>query len=77
MSKRLGVRVALAIATLSVMTLLQGCGDDDGIGYSFVWAPVGSVAIPGFYYGGFDQGATSTTGSSGTGAAITAGAGTP
>jgi len=73
MSKRLGVRVVLAIATLSVMTLLQGCGEDDGIGYAFVWAPVGSVPIPGFYYGGFDQGTTGATTSSGGGAAITAG----
>jgi hypothetical protein len=73
MSKRLGVRVALAIATLSVMTLLQGCGEDDGFGYAFVWAPVGSAPIPGFFYIGSDQGTAGATSSSGAGAGITAG----
>ena len=68
MSKRLGVKVAVAIATLSVMTLLQGCGEDDGIVIGAAWAPIGSVPIPGFF-AGFSQGSTAGT----SGAVVTAG----
>ena len=50
MSKRLGVKLALAIAAVSAMTLLQGCGEDD-VSIGLAWGPVGSVPIPAFSSG--------------------------
>ena len=72
MSKRLGVRVALAIATLGAMTLLQGCADEDDMVFRFAWAPVGSVSIPWFDMG-FSQGAAAATSPTTSGAVATAG----
>ena len=46
MSKRLMLRLALAIAALSATMLLQGCGDDD-FSYSFVWVSGGATASSG------------------------------
>jgi hypothetical protein len=51
MSKRLGVKLALAIAAVSAMTLLQGCGEDDDVSIGLAWGPVGSVPIPAFSSG--------------------------
>ncbi len=71
MNKRLGVKLAVAIATLGAMTLLQGCNDDDGLVIGGAWAPIGSVSLPGF-------GTTVTFGTTGgSGQATTATTGTP
>ena len=48
MSKRLVVKLAVAIITLGAVTLLQGCGDeDDEVGYSFVWVSSGFMPASG------------------------------
>jgi len=48
MSKRLMLRLVLAIAALSATMLLQGCGDmDDDFSYSFVWVSGGSMSSSG------------------------------
>lgn len=62
MSKRLAVKLAVLIAALGAMTLLQGCGEEDGIEIGGVWAPVGSMPLIGFgtiSTGGAVQGTTS------------------
>jgi len=41
MSKRLVFKLALMVAALGAVTLLQGCGDDDSLVYRFVYAPMG------------------------------------
>ena len=71
MSKRLGVKVAVTIALLSAMTLLQGC-EDDGIVIGAAWAPIGSVPIPGFFMVG-SQGSTGTISPSTSGGAVAGG----
>ena len=44
MSKRLAAKLAVMVATLGAVTLLQGCGgDNDGVNWTFVYMPV----IPG------------------------------
>ena len=43
MSKRLLVKMAVAITALSAVTLLSGCGEDDDLTISAAWAPVGFV----------------------------------
>jgi len=44
MSKRLVFKLAVMVAALSGMTLLQGCGDEENSTvFKFVWAPVGFV----------------------------------
>ena len=72
MSKRLGVKAALAIAALSAMTLLQGCGEEEGFVIGAAWAPIGSVPLPGFMPG-FSQGAAGGTGQSTGGTAVATG----
>ena len=68
MSKRLVVKVAVAITALSAVTLLQGCGDEeDGLVFGMAWMPVGSVSI-------FTFGPTSSQGSTGGASQSTAGA---
>jgi hypothetical protein len=48
MSKRLVVKLAMAVIALGAVTLLQGCGDmDDDIGYSFTWTSSGFMSDPG------------------------------
>ncbi len=48
MSKKLVVRLAMAVAALSALTLLQGCiGEDDDIAYSFVWRSTGFAPASG------------------------------
>ena len=42
MSKRVLVKLAVMMIALGAMTLLQGCGEDDDLAYSFVWAPTGA-----------------------------------
>ncbi len=39
MSKRIVMKLAMAVMVLGAAALLQGCGEDDDITYSFVWAP--------------------------------------
>jgi hypothetical protein len=41
MSKRTTLRLALAIAAVSAMTLLQGCDEEDGFLVRVAWSPVG------------------------------------
>ncbi|HOX56114.1 MAG TPA: hypothetical protein P5205_04880 [Candidatus Paceibacterota bacterium] len=69
MNKRLGAKVLLAIAAVGVMTLLQGCGEEeDSFVFGMAWAPVGSVPLMEFGFGvnlgttGAGQSATTTTG---------------
>ena len=45
MSKRLIVKVALAITALTATVLLQGCGEDGYIVIGGAWAPIGSEPI--------------------------------
>ena len=78
MSKRLAVKLAVSVAALGAMTLLQGCGaDEDGMVIGGVWAPVGfsAPAAPAFAPstgnggggGGGGGGSTSQTASSSNG----------
>jgi hypothetical protein len=46
MSKRLLVRLALAVAALAAMTLLQGCGENGNVEFEGAWAPVGTYQLP-------------------------------
>ena len=39
MSKRVMAKLVVAIVALCAMTLLQGCGEDEDLAYSFIWAP--------------------------------------
>jgi len=39
MSKRIVAKLAVTFIALVAATLLQGCGQDDDLMYSFVWAP--------------------------------------
>ena len=45
MDKRLALKLAMAIIALWAVTLLQGCGEDDDVAYSFVWAPPASGPV--------------------------------
>ncbi len=47
MSKRLLMKLALVMVTLGAMTLLQGCGEDDDLVYSFVWRSTGFAPTAG------------------------------
>ncbi len=69
MSKRIGMRVALAITALGAMTLLQGCEDEEGFGIGTAWAPIGSAPLPGFFstFTGSTGGTTQTTTGTATG----------
>ena len=80
MSKRLLVKMAVAITALSAVTLLQGCADeDDGVVIGMAWMPVGSMAIFGFdpTYGQGSMGGAgqSTAGATAGAAAAAAGGG--
>ena len=60
MSKRLVLKLAVTIAALSAVTLLQGCGEEeDGSILSYAWSPVGSTPLVGF---GFGTGGGATAG---------------
>jgi hypothetical protein len=49
MSKRHVFKLAVMVAALSAMTLLQGCGEEeDRVVFRFVWAPVGFGSFFGF-----------------------------
>jgi hypothetical protein len=72
MSKRLVVKVAVAITALGALTLLPGCGEDeDGLTYGFVWAPVGFAPLLTFG----PTGATGSVSQSAGGSATSATAG--
>jgi hypothetical protein len=84
MSKRLVVKLALTVAVLGAMTLLQGCGEEeDGSLLSYAWSPVGSRPLIGFAFGpsqgamgGVGQSAPASAGGvSAAGAARAAGGG--
>ena len=48
MKKRLVCKLVVMLATLGAMTLLQGCGEDEGgVRIGFAWMPV----IPGVTFG--------------------------
>jgi hypothetical protein len=65
MSKRLVVKLALTVAVLGAMTLLQGCGEEeDGSLLSYAWSPVGSRPLIGFAFGA-SQGAIGGVGQGG------------
>ncbi|MCX6926546.1 MAG: hypothetical protein NT154_25555 [Verrucomicrobia bacterium] len=40
MRKRLVSKVAVMVATLGAMALLQGCDEENGLVYRFAWMPV-------------------------------------
>ena len=66
MSKRLGVKLAVTVAALSAMTLLQGCvGEEDESVLRNAWTPVGYPWTM-FNYFGYYQGATGGSGQGGT-----------
>jgi hypothetical protein len=46
MSKRVLLKLAVVMVALGAMMLLQGCGEDDDLAYSFVWAPTGAGTAP-------------------------------
>lgn len=46
MSKRLVLKVAVMVAALSAVTLLQGCGGEDGVEIGGAWMPVGAGTLP-------------------------------
>ena len=86
MSKRLVVKLAVTVAVLGAMTLLQGCdSDNDGTTVAGAWMPVGSGTLPMFIFGSAAGGGTAagwgTAGGGGQGAtgatagAVAAGAG--
>ncbi len=64
MSKRLVLKLAVMMAVLGAMTLLQGC-DDDGVVIGGAWAPAGFVlpSPPGFAPSGSAGGTATQTGS--------------
>jgi len=81
MSKRLAMKLAVAITALSAVTLLSGCGDDDELVIGTAWAPVGFVPAfggspfaPAAAGGGGGQGAAGAS-SGGAAGAAAAGAG--
>jgi hypothetical protein len=45
MSKRLALKLAVTILAFGAVTLLQGCGEDDDLVYSFVWQSPNSTAV--------------------------------
>ena len=45
MSKRLVVKLAVTVAALGAMTLLQGCyEEEDGVVVSYAWSPINFVS---------------------------------
>jgi hypothetical protein len=76
MSKRLVVKMAVAITALSAVTLLSGCGEDDGFVIGAAWAPVGFVpafgTAPTYAVGSTSGGGQAATGGSGGGATAAA-----
>ena len=60
--------MAVAITTLSAVTLLSGCGEDDGFVIGGAWAPVGFVPA-------FGAAPTYAVGAAGGGQAVTGGGG--
>jgi hypothetical protein len=84
MSKRLVVKLAVTVAVLGAMTLLQGCDEEeDGLVLRIAWSPVGFSPITGFGFapsqgamGGGGQGVAAAAGGvSAAGAARAGGAG--
>ena len=76
MSKRLVVKMAVAITALGAVTLLSGCGEDDGFVIGAAWAPIGFVpafgAAPVSVGGSGGGGGQTATGGSGGGATAAA-----
>jgi hypothetical protein len=84
MSKRLVVKLALTVAVLGAMTLLQGCGEEvDGLTLRMAWSPVGFSPVVGFGFapsqgglgGGGQSAPVSAGGVSAAGAARAGGGG--
>ncbi len=75
MSKRLVVKMAVAIAALSAVTLLSGCGEEDDLAFSAAWSPIGFVpafaTVPTFAAGA--AGGGGQTAASGAGGGVSAG----
>ena len=71
MSKRLLVKMAVAITALSAVTLLSGCGEDDDLAISAAWAPVGFVpafaTVPTYAVGATGGGGQTAAGGGGGG----------
>ena len=51
MSKRLVLKVTVMVAALSAVTLLQGCGEDEGVVIGGAWMPVGGGTLPALVLG--------------------------
>jgi hypothetical protein len=85
MRKRLVVKLAVTVAALGAMTLLQGCyEEEDGMVVSFAWSPINFVPAARFGFapsqgaaGGVQGGGggTATGGVTAAGAAAAAGGG--
>jgi len=74
--------MAVMVAALSAVTLLQGCGEDDDMVVAGAWMPVGAGTLPMMVLGaGFGGGAAGGGGGGGqsvtaaTAGAVAAGAG--
>ncbi len=47
MSKRLFGKLMVMLVAVGAMSLLQGCGEDDNLAYSFMWRSAGVAPAPG------------------------------
>ncbi len=80
MSKRLVVKLAVMVAALGTVTLLQGCGgDEEGVNWTFVYMPVipgSAFATMGYATGGVSAGGggSQSAGATTASASATAGA---
>jgi hypothetical protein len=74
MSKRLVVKMAVAITALSAVTLLSGCNEEEGFSIGAAWAPVGFVpafgTVPVSAGGSGGGGGQTATGGGGGGVAV-------
>lgn len=74
MIKRLVLKVAVMVAALSAVTLLQGCGEEDGVKMGGAWIPVGSGTLPMMVLGAGAFGGAGAGGGAGGGGQGAAGA---
>ena len=77
MSKRLVLKLAVMVASVGVMTLLQGCGEEESsVVFRFAWMPVGFSPIfsTGSAAGQSAGSAAGQTSAGATGGVTTAGA---
>ncbi len=74
MSKRLRFKLAVLVAALGAVTLLPGCGEEEGIVIGGAWMPVGFGPNSGLVFG-FGGGQGAMGGQTAGGAAVSTAAG--